>query len=244
MKAASGMLVVLSLLILDQVAQPTPAQAQCVAQPSCMISWYRMEGTASDEYGANHPSATNNLSFVAGEVGQGVSVGSGGFIDIANSASLAQQRITLDAWARPNGPGPNNDAAGSIIVGKNIDANDVAVQIAWSAQSGGFFRFNFFGGSIVSPGTFPAGVFYHVAGTYDGAAYRLYVNGVLQGSAAVVHRRRRRPSTDRRRRARRACFATRSGCRRNTNTHRRRHSPAARSTRRSTRSSPSTSSAG
>jgi hypothetical protein len=145
-----------------------------------------MEGSANDEYGANNPSATNSLSFVTGEVGQGVSIGAGGYIDIPDSPSLQLQQITLDAWVRPDGPGPNDDAAGSIIVGKNANINDVSIQLAWSAQSGGFFRLNFYGSAVLSPATFPAGTFYHVAGTYDGSVYYLYVNGVLQGSTAVA----------------------------------------------------------
>ena len=163
------------------------ANAQsCVPAPSGIVSWYTMDGTTADREIANTPSATNAVSFVAGKVGQGVSLGSGGFIDIPDSASLALQRITLDAWVRPDGAGPNNDAAGSIIVGKNINSNDVSVQLAWTTQSGGRFRFNFFGNAILSGNAFPAGSFYHVAGTYDGATYRLYVNGALEGSVSVV----------------------------------------------------------
>jgi hypothetical protein len=35
---------------------------------------------------------------------------------------------------------------------------------------------------IVSSDTFPPGSFYFVAGTYDGSTFRLYVNGVLEGT--------------------------------------------------------------
>src|SRR5690349_16139225 len=169
------------------VAPATGVQAQsCVPAPSGIVSWYTMDGSTADRQMANTPSSTNAVSFVAGEVGQGAAFGSGGFIDIPDSASLQLQRITLDAWARPDGPGPNNDAAGSIIVGKNTDNNGVSVQLAWTAQSGGRFRFNFPGSSIVSADPFPAGSFYFVAGTYDGATFRLYVNGTLEGSVSSV----------------------------------------------------------
>src|SRR2546422_10807581 len=39
---------------------------------------------------------------------------------------------------------------------------------------------------IVSTDAFPAGTFYHVAGTYDGAHFQLYVNGVPEGSFSLV----------------------------------------------------------
>src|SRR5262249_20564088 len=35
-------------------------------------------------------------------------------VDIPDSASLDNQRFTLTAWARPDGPGANNDAYGSV----------------------------------------------------------------------------------------------------------------------------------
>src|SRR5438045_6290010 len=77
----------------------THATAQtCTPAPSGMVSWYRMEGSADDQLGANNPSATSAISFVAGEVGQGVTLGSGGFIDVPDSPSLQLQQITIDAW--------------------------------------------------------------------------------------------------------------------------------------------------
>jgi hypothetical protein len=39
---------------------------------------------------------------------------------------------------------------------------------------------------VLSTDPFPAGAFYHVAATYDGATFQLYVNGVLEGSAPLV----------------------------------------------------------
>jgi cysteine-rich repeat protein len=146
-----------------------------------MVSWYPMEGSTGDHVGNNDPSATSAVGFVAGEVAQGVTLGTDGFIDIPNAPSLQLQQITLDAWVRPDGPGPNDDGAGSCIITKNIDANDVSVQLNWTTQSGGRFLFGF-GSVITSTHAFPAGDFYHVAGTYDGTTFRLYVNGALEGS--------------------------------------------------------------
>jgi hypothetical protein len=146
-----------------------------------------MEGSANDHFGTNDPSATSAISFVAGEVGQGVTFGSGGFIDIPDSPSLQLQQITLDAWARPDGPGPTSN--GSIIITKNTNANDLSIQLAWTEVSGGRFLFCFFNSGntcVVSADAFPPGAFHHVAGTYDGATFQLYVDGVLEGSSPFV----------------------------------------------------------
>jgi Concanavalin A-like lectin/glucanases superfamily len=186
MSRIRAVLAYMTIVIISIAVPLGDASAQtCAPPPLGMVSWYRMEGDTTDWLNANDPSNTSGVSFVAGEVGQGVSLASGGFIDIADSPSLQVQPLTLDAWVRPDGPGPNDDAAGSIIVGKNFDADAVSVQIAWTTQSGGRFRFNFYGGSIVSADPFPAGAFYFVVATYDGSTFSLYVNGALEGSASV-----------------------------------------------------------
>ena len=154
------------------------------------MSRYPFEGNADDAEGVNNPSATNNLTYVTGEVGSGVTFGTGGYIDIPDSASLDNQTFTLDAWARPDGIGPNNDTFGSILIGKqmaiaNGGSSKASANLYWANDQ--HFRFLF--GSvntsvdyIVSTDTFAPGRFYHVAATYDGATFKLYVDGKLEGT--------------------------------------------------------------
>jgi hypothetical protein len=163
---------------------PLRAAAQtCTPPPSGLLAWYRMEGSANDELGTNDPSATFDVGFVCGEVGQGATLAADGFIDVPDSPSLELQQITLDAWARPDGPGPTPN--GSVIITKNTNANDLSIQLSWTEQSGGRFQLAFFdsGNTVLqSADPFPPGTFHHVAGTYDGATFLLYVDGVLEGS--------------------------------------------------------------
>src|SRR5205085_64176 len=81
----------------------------CAQRPSSMVSWWQGDGNISDFLGANNPSASNAVSFVSGKVGTGFTFGSGGYIDIPASVSLASQRYTIQAWVRPDGPGTNRD---------------------------------------------------------------------------------------------------------------------------------------
>ena len=150
-----------------------------------LISLYRFNGSANDEAGDNQPSATAGLSFVEGKLGEGVTFEPGGYIDIPHSPALENQVFTISAWVRPDGPGPNDDEFGNTIIQKSVSNVKTSFKLSWSAQSQ---RFVLYSGDIrfESQGTFSAdafgpGRFYHVAATFDGETFRLYVDGTLQG---------------------------------------------------------------
>jgi len=173
------------------------ATGPCMQPPGGMVAWYWMDGNANDAAalgGFDNPSGTNAISFVPGKVGQGVTFGPGGYIDIPHTTALANQQFTIDAWVKPNGaplgPASNNDFWGGVIVQKGLmpptGYTDVPISLAWSAQQQ---KFVFVFGNqtterIVSSSTFPAGQWYHVAATYDGQTFKLYVNGALEGQMA------------------------------------------------------------
>jgi hypothetical protein len=163
------------------------ATPRCVVPPSGLVSWWTGDSDESDLYGVNNPSAVSGVTLVAGEVANGFTFGSGGHIDIPDSTSLDLQKFTFAAWVMPKGPGPNNDQWGSAIVLKTLDNNHDSVGLKWRANPDDRFVLGFGDESsevIYSTDTFPPGVFYFVAATYDGHTFRLYVNGVLEGSHA------------------------------------------------------------
>ncbi|RPI83494.1 MAG: LamG domain-containing protein, partial [Planctomycetaceae bacterium] len=155
--------------------------------PAGLVSSWSFEGSTADVVDGNNPSASNAVSYVAGEVGQGVSLGAGGYIDIPQSANLDNQQFTFEAWVRPDGAGPNNDEFGSVILGKGItSANSYA--LTWRATDSRFvFVFgDIYTETVTSTHTFSSGAFHHVAGSYDGTTFRLYVNGAAEGEMALV----------------------------------------------------------
>ena len=157
----------------------------CLVPPSGLVSWWTADADESDLYGVNNPFAVNGITLVPASVADGFAFGNGSYIDIPASVSLANQKFTWDAWVRPDGPGPNNDQYGSIIVQQDIDSTHLAVSLYWRANPDNRFVFLFgdqFSEAIFSQDTFPPGAFYFVAATYDGSAFRLYVNGVPEGS--------------------------------------------------------------
>ncbi len=70
----------------------------------------------------------------------------------------------------------------SEVVGHKVNAGRSYYGLSWRADGkflfgAGDYPENF----IISTANFPAGFFHHVAGTYDGTAFRLYVDGNLEG---------------------------------------------------------------
>lgn len=154
-----------------------------------LIAWWPENGNTNDIIGGHNASATNALTFVSGAVGQGVKIGSGGYIEIPDSPIMQNQKFTVSFWARPDGAGPNNDTFGSSIFKKELPPplgnNNLSLGTWWSAADN---RFRLSIGSvdanaIASSNTYPVGQFYHVVGTYDGVRLKLYVNGQLQADA-------------------------------------------------------------
>jgi uncharacterized protein (TIGR03437 family) len=164
--------------------------ATCISAPSGLVGWWPGDTNNNDITGGNNPSAATGVSLVPGEVLDGFSFATKGYILIPSSASLANQQFTWLAWIRPDGPtlggDKSNDNLGSIIVGQNTDASDFAVSLSWRSIDSRFvFSFGNFGsasGVITSADPFPAGQFYLIAGTYDGSVFRLFVNGMAEAA--------------------------------------------------------------
>jgi hypothetical protein len=124
-------------------------------------------------------------------VDRGAAFDTGGHLEIPHTSSLDLQRFTLEAWVKPEWEGPNNDALGRVIFQKSrrppVGTNTVSVALWWEPTESRF-QFGFgdiWSERITSTHWFPAGRFYHVAATYDGAVFKLYVNGKLEGTRAL-----------------------------------------------------------
>ena len=173
------------LVFVNVSAQGTATSASTT--PPGLVSWWKGEGDALDAMGANPGTLNGVVGFVQGRVGQAFDFRftetPPGYVQVLNSASLQPGAVTVAAWVNHAG----NPGGNKYIVSKGAKGCEAASYALYSGEPGLNLRFYVFDGStfVESPDG-GAGVWdgnwHFVVGTYDGAAVRLYVDGVEVGS--------------------------------------------------------------
>src|SRR3989344_3092088 len=153
--------------------------------------------TAYDRSGNNNNGTlTNGPVRVKGKIGQGLSFdGVDDYVSVGDNDSLdITGSITVATWVRATSFGVGFNEERLVFKGTGVStANIYTLGIAdskamFSLHLAGFGASDCLGNSpcIVSNTTLVTGRWYHVAGTYDGATIRIYVDGQLGGSQSVV----------------------------------------------------------
>ncbi len=157
---------------------------QAAAPPSGLVSWWQAEGTADDALGLNPGtlSSAGSVSFVPGKIGQAFHFDGQGFVEVPDSPTLEPVTVTTAAWVRAGAsPGPFDH-----ILSKGASNCDGSSYAFYTGSDGGL-QFYVFDGTTVfaSPSAGPGvwdGNWHFVAGTFDGATVRLYVDGAEVGT--------------------------------------------------------------
>jgi len=171
----------------------------CTPPPLNMVSWWPGDGNAFDIQGSNNGTLINGVTFAPGMVGSAFSLnGSNQYISMGNPASLRLTgSITLDAWVNPNDFGEGELREIISKWGQNFTSCGPGTTadsfLFCLTKSGGVIRPRIFihqsdlGEPSLVAGSTPAGVFSHVATTYNAinGFFALYVNGVEVASTTL-----------------------------------------------------------
>ena len=170
------------------------AQAACTPPSSGLVAWWQAEGNASDSAGTNHGSlSSSGATYSDGKVGQGFRFnGTNGYASIPDSSALKPANVTVEAWVWLD---PTVSPGTEVIVFKKNSWNflfegyNLAKEHIDNGNGTFTDRFSLViantGSQVITRSTTAVqrGVWYHVAGTYDGNKATIYVNGVAEASS-------------------------------------------------------------
>lgn len=180
-----------SVVIRNSVGAVTSLPAWLtVGTPPCteptpdLVSWWRAEGTASDQLSANDGFLLGNGGYAKGMVGEGFALdGDAGAVFVADTPSLRlTQAISVDAWVYPTRSGRLQ----SVLAKWGVVEGNSSYALSLLADGRPRFQlspngFHYPQGGVTGTSPLPLNEWTHLAATYDGAAVRIYVNGLLAG---------------------------------------------------------------
>ena len=170
---------------------PPSAWAGAVAADS-PVSWWRLdetEGTAiHDAMGVNSGAIWNSPlmgqpSLLASDADPAFRFnGTSQYLAVPSSASLSfGSTFSLEAWIRPEALPAAGAFASVVTKAESYSLQFNGPRLEFTVMQGGIRR------RLQAPtGAVVAGTAYHVVGTYDGAAQRLYLNGTQVASVALT----------------------------------------------------------
>jgi hypothetical protein len=162
-----------------------------IAGPAGVVSGlrarYLADGDADDSAGSHHGTLHGGVTFGPGYRGQGFDFnGVDAYVQVPNAPDLEPAKVTVKAWVKGTAPGRN-----AYILSKGADGETAASYALYTGASSGLQFYVYDGGAYVQSPDVGTGVWdgawHHVAGTYDGAFIRLFVDGVEVGSGTPTH---------------------------------------------------------
>jgi len=191
---ATSRLIFFSILTLS-LAAITGCVNRRPAPPAGVVAYWYGEDAGKDSQG-KHDAILHNVTLTNGIGGKAFYLnGSDGYVEIPDDAALKPANVTAEAWVKlddlvaPVAPYPGlqyivfkKNTRGGNFEGYELEKNRLNGHDIFRFQVTSVDGFQVPAGSVTVP---QAGVWYHLAGTYDSTSGQvcLYVNGVLEGTA-------------------------------------------------------------
>ncbi|MBN2531655.1 MAG: hypothetical protein JXB88_02120 [Spirochaetales bacterium] len=139
-----------------------------------LMGWWKLNGNYNDSSGNNYTGTpVNNPAFSTGRIQQAVNLnGSNSYIQIADYSPFNELfQFTLAAWIYPESTGSRT------IIAKVNPNRDFVFKITTDGRLQAHFAHGASYYAIYSDNAIPLNTWSHVAATWDGFCWRLYLNG-------------------------------------------------------------------
>jgi hypothetical protein len=179
---------VITILVLGLLPKVSADPIDCLPLPAGLTSWWPAEGNAEDQAKTNSGGLVGGVTFAAGKVGQAFNLnGIDALVLIPDAPNLRfSVAMTVEAWVYPRVRGGHYREIVSKWEGAGNNQRSYTLTVmpsgvlAWTVCSDGG---NVNLGPVFGSTLIPTNQWSHVAGVFDGGALKLYLNGVLEGSA-------------------------------------------------------------
>ena len=160
------------------------ASGPCSAAPSGLASWWRAEGNAFDQMGANNGTLSGATGYGAGRVGQGFTFGGfdGDGVVVGSASNLRVQTLTIECWIKRASTTQSTRGAlgGGTFFGFGLGG------YTFGMLGNGSLGFGKAGVSqvLTAPGLVADSNYHHVAVTKSGNSVVFYVDGTAYAAPA------------------------------------------------------------
>jgi len=182
------------IFIVILFAAGAPISLVCAnIDPETVVGAWPLDEDEGDEVmdisgnGFTGVAAAGNLEWVQGKFGSALEViqGGGSCVHVEHNDAFNLETFTLIAWAKFNSIGVHTDIAlkqtsnsdRNYQIQKN-NSNKARSSFASGGQAGA--------ANATSSTTLTTDTWYHIAATYDGAEFKMYLNGQLEGTSPTT----------------------------------------------------------
>lgn len=155
-------------------------ESSCSPAPRDMLAWWPCDGDTKDIFGSNHAKLTGRGSnFASGKVGAAILFSGSGALEVPDSTLFDFGRtspMSVCLWGYRMGTQPVMH-----LVGKRGGCGPpFSYQVAFDTRG---LLFGGDSGYALANDQMPMNRWTHLVGTFDGATFRLYIDGALKASA-------------------------------------------------------------